>query len=463
MKRIKQIHLVGIGGSGMSGIAEVLINQGYQITGSDANENATVQSLQEIGATIAIGHDAKNIAGADVVVVSTAIAEDNPEVIAAHKKHIPVLRRAQMLGELMRLQYGIAVAGTHGKTTTTSLITSLLTEADLDPTFVIGGVLNSAGCHAKLGSSEYFVAEADESDASFLYLQPKVGVVTNIDMDHMGTYQDSLKSLKNTFIDFLHRLPLNGFAVMCIDDANVQKVLPKIARPVITYGFSDDADVKALDFVQTGTQCTFKVKTKDREFPVLLNLPGQHNVLNALAAITVALECDVAEQDICSALAKFQGVGRRFDILGEFNLRQGEVILLEDYGHHPREIEVTLEAMRAAWPDKRIVLAFQPHRYSRTQDLYDDFVKVLAKADQLIVLDIFPASEEPIPGISGEILTADIAKKSKQKPIFVKDINDIALVLEGIIKDNDVIALQGAGSVGKYAIMLQERFQKECV
>ena len=464
MKRIKCIHFVGVGGSGMSGIAEVLLNKGYKITGSDISENHTIEYLQEMGVQFFLGHHAANVANADIVVVSTAIAKDNPEVVAAHKKHIPVLRRAEMLGELMRLQYGIAVAGTHGKTTTTSLIASVLSEADLDPTFVIGGILNSAGTHAQLGDSEFFVAEADESDASFLYLHPKIAVVTNIDADHMQTYKDDMAELRQAFLDFLHRLPLDGLAILCIDDPIIREMLPDIARPIITYGFSKDADIQASGFKQIGLKSTFVVtrKADDKKFPVVLNLPGKHNVLNALATIATAFECNVSEGTMNCSLSKFQGVGRRSQIHGEFNLTQGHITLIDDYGHHPREIDVTLEAMRDAWPKRRLVLVFQPHRYTRTQSLFDDFATVLAKADKLVLLDIYPANEKPIPGVSGEVLINAVKQKGAVDPVFIEDIADLPFALEGLMQDGDVLLLQGAGSIGISALKLKKRFTEAC-
>ncbi len=464
MKRIKCIHFVGVGGSGMSGIAEVLLNKGYKITGSDISENHTIEYLQEMGVQFFLGHHAANVANADIVVVSTAIAKDNPEVVAAHKKHIPVLRRAEMLGELMRLQYGIAVAGTHGKTTTTSLIASVLSEADLDPTFVIGGILNSAGTHAQLGDSEFFVAEADESDASFLYLHPKIAVVTNIDADHMQTYKDDMAELRQAFLDFLHRLPLDGLAILCIDDPIIREMLPDIARPIITYGFSKDADIQASGFKQIGLKSTFVVtrKADDKKFPVVLNLPGRHNVLNALATIATAFECNVSEGTMNCSLSKFQGVGRRSQIHGEFNLTQGHITLIDDYGHHPREIDVTLEAMRDAWPKRRLVLVFQPHRYTRTQSLFDDFATVLAKADKLVLLDIYPANEKPIPGVSGEVLINAVKQKGAVDPVFIEDIADLPFALEGLMQDGDVLLLQGAGSIGISALKLKKRFTEAC-
>ncbi len=461
MQRIKNIHCIGIGGSGMSGIAEVLLNKGYAISGSDRGENDATRRLQSLGAKVYQGHDAANMNHADVVVVSTAIARDNPELIAARQKHIPILPRAQMLAELMRLQDGIAVAGTHGKTTTTSLVASCLTEGGLDPTFVIGGLLNSAGTHARLGAGKYFIAEADESDASFLYLQPQMTVVTNIDFDHMHTYNDDVNCLQRTFMNFLHHLPFYGLAVVCIDDPIIKRILSDIARPVITYGFDKTADVRALEFKQTGTICQFIVQRKDRprNLSVTLNLPGKHNVLNALAAMIIASECGVSDRAIGNALAKFQGVGRRFQIHGELTFKQGRVLLIDDYGHHPREIAVTMQAIRNAWPDRRLVLAFQPHRYSRTQMLFDDFAQTLSEADILLLLEVYAAGEKPISGVNGRALTRSIRQRGRIEPIFVEQLHDLQWTLDNILLDGDVLLLQGAGSIGATAQQLADKYK----
>lgn len=461
MQRIKHIHCIGIGGSGMSGIAEVLLNKGYAISGSDTGENDATRRLQSLGAKIFQGHDAALIEDADVVVVSTAIAKNNPELIAARQKRIPILPRAQMLAELMRLQHGIAVAGTHGKTTTTSLVASCLTEGGLDPTFVIGGLLNSAGAHAKLGAGKYFIAEADESDASFLYLQPQMTVVTNIDFDHMHTYNDDVNCLTRTFLNFLHHLPFYGLAVVCLDDPIINHILPDIARPVITYGFDKTADVCALDFKQTGTTCQFIVQRKNRpeKLAINLNLPGKHNVLNALAAMTIACECGVSDRAIGNALAKFQGVGRRFQIHGELTFKQGKVLLIDDYGHHPREIAVTMQALRSAWPDRRLVLAFQPHRYSRTQMLFDDFAQTLSEADILLLLEIYAAGEKPISGVNGRALTRSIRQRGRIEPIFVEQLPDLPWTLDNILRDGDILLLQGAGNIGNIAQQLANKYK----
>lgn len=446
MHRIKFIHFVGIGGAGMSGIAEVLLNQGYKVSGSDKQENNATRRLAKLGAKIFYEHDAKNITNANVLVTSSAIALDNPEVIAARKLRIPVIPRAQMLAELMRFHHGIAIAGTHGKTTTTSLIASVLSEGGLDPTFVIGGLLNSAGVHARLGQSRYFVAEADESDASFLYLSPTISVITNIDADHMITYGNDFQRLKQAFLDFIHRLPFYGLAIVCIDDPVIKEILPQIARPMVTYGFDENADIRASEFAQHGITSIFKVQTKDTELNINLNLPGRHNALNTLAAIAVGIECKIKPNLIAKSLQHFKGVGRRFDIRGE--LATPNVLVIDDYGHHPREIQVTLEAVKAAWPDRRLVLAFQPHRYTRTQALFDDFVKVLSAADVLLLLEIYPASEAPIPGISSHALADKIRDQRKINPIIAESVDQLLAILPQILHDDDILLLQGAGNIG---------------
>lgn len=453
MHRIKFIHFVGIGGAGMSGIAEVLLNQNYKISGSDQQENNATRRLAKLGAKIFHEHAAKNIAHADVIVTSSAIALDNPEIVAAHQSRIPVIPRAQMLAELMRFHHGIAIAGTHGKTTTTSLIASVLSEGGLDPTFVIGGLLNSAGVHARLGKSRYFVAEADESDASFLYLNPTISVVTNIDADHMLTYGNDFNRLKQAFLDFLHRLPFYGLAIICTDDPIIKEIVPQISRPIVTYGFDESADIKGLAFMQHGIISQFKVQTNQTELNINLNLPGKHNALNALAAIAVGIECKIKPDLIGKSLQHFKGVGRRFDIRGE--LTTPRVLVIDDYGHHPREIQVTLEAVKAAWPNRRLVLVFQPHRYTRTQALFDDFVKVLLLADELLLLEIYSASETPIPEISSYNLANKI-KKFGKNPIVSKDINQLFNILPNILRDNDILLLQGAGNIGNVSQRLME-------
>lgn len=461
MRQIKKIHFIGVGGSGMSGIAEVLLTQGYTITGSDKNSNTSTKRLTSLGATIFQGHDASNIRGAAAVVISSAIDQTNPEVRAANAAHLPILPRAQMLAELMRFHYGIAIAGTHGKTTTTSLVASILAEAKLDPTFVIGGILNSASTSARLGASRYFVVEADESDASFLYFNPMISIVTNIDADHMQTYDNDFNKLKQAFLDFLHRLPFYGLAVVCIDNPIVREILPQISRPIITYGFSEDADVRAYDFKQQGFGSDFKAhrRKQDSTLNIHLNLPGKHNVLNALAAIAVATECsDVDDNAIVFALKKFTGVGRRLQRYGEISMPQGNVSLIDDYGHHPQEIRVTLEALRAVWPDRRLVLAFQPHRYTRTQSLFEDFTSVLSEVDVLLLMEIYAANETPIVGVDSRTLARNIRQRGKVEPIFVANNDELCAVLPTILKQNDILLIQGAGSIGLMAPRLQQEF-----
>lgn len=459
MGRIKRVYFIGIGGVGMSGIAEVLLNLGYDVSGSDVKNNAVIKRMQGLGATINIGHDAKNIDGCDVVVVSTAIDEHNPEIDAARQRRIPVVRRAEMLAELMRFRFGIAVAGTHGKTTTTSLTASLLAEDELDPTFVIGGKLNSAGAHARLGESRYFVAEADESDASFLYLQPMIAIVTNIDADHMETYGGDFENLRRAFIDFLHQLPFYGLAVVCIDDPIIREMLPEITKPVLTYGFSEDADLRATELTHTGTQCHFVVARggNSTPFKVTLNLPGNHNVLNALAAIAVAQEVGVSEAAIQAGLLQFQGIGRRFQLYGDIHTAKGKVSMVDDYGHHPREVEATVQAVREAWPQRRLVLVFQPHRYTRTRDLFEDFTQVLSKADVLLVTEVYAAGEAPITGADGRTLCRSIRSRGHVDPIFVEEVEDLAETLVDVLQDEDVLLTCGAGSIGAVAAELPQR------
>ncbi|OEF24977.1 UDP-N-acetylmuramate--L-alanine ligase [Vibrio rumoiensis] len=457
MRRVKCIHFVGIGGAGMSGIAEVLLNEGYEISGSDLSENAVTERLKAKGATIYFGHQATNIEKASVVVVSTAISAENAELVAAKKLRIPVVRRAEMLAELMRFRHGIAVAGTHGKTTTTALVTQIYFEAGLDPTFVNGGLVKSAGTNARLGSSRYLIAEADESDASFLHLQPMVSIVTNIEADHMDTYGGDFEVLKQTFIDFLHNLPFYGQAIVCIDDPVVRELIPRISRQVITYGFSEDADVRIVNYHQTGQQGKFTVVREGRaDLDITLNIPGKHNALNASAAIAVATEDDIADDAIVRALVSTQGTGRRFDHLGEFNTGNGHAMLVDDYGHHPSEVDVTIQAARSGWPDKRLVMIFQPHRYSRTRDLYDDFANVLEKVDVLIMLDVYAAGENPIAGADGRALCRTIRSRGKLDPIFVPDVNKLPSTLANLIEDNDLVLTQGAGDVGKVAKKLAD-------
>lgn len=458
MRRIRVIHFVGIGGAGMCGIAEVLLNQGYRITGSDLKDSPVTQRLRTLGAEVSIGHQEDNISEADVLVVSTAIDESNPEVSAALARRVPIVRRAEMLAELMRFRHGIAVAGTHGKTTTTSLVTSVLAEAKLDPTFVIGGKLNSAGANARLGLSRYLVAEADESDASFLHLQPMVSIVTNIDADHMSTYGGDFEKLKNTFIEFLHNLPFYGLAVVCIDDDNVRSILPGLSRQVTTYGFSEDADYRATDLQQDGIFTSFNVHRpgKDAPLSIRMRMPGKHNVLNALAAIAVAEDEGVDEQSIVRALEKFEGVGRRFQINGTVPLGNGDVMLVDDYGHHPRELEVTLDAIRKGFPERRLVMVFQPHRYSRTRDLYEDFVRVLSDADVLLLMEVYPAGEKPIAGADGRSMCGTIRQRGSVDPVFIERDESLKTPLQTMLRPGDLLLTQGAGDIGGIAINIAE-------
>lgn len=457
MRRIRCIHFIGIGGAGMCGIAEVLLNQGYQISGSDAKAGKTTERLQQLGATVFIGHAAENIANAHVVVVSTAIDDNNPEIIAAREARLPIVRRAEMLGELMRYRHGIAIAGTHGKTTTTSLVTSILAEGGFDPTFVIGGLLNSAGTNAKLGGSRYLVAEADESDASFLHLQPMAAVVTNIDADHMDTYGGSFEKLKETFIEFLHNLPFYGLAVVCGDDAVICELLPRIARPTLTYGFAEANDIRAVDIRHEGMQTHFTVLRPQKEpLTISLNLPGLHNVLNALAAIAIATDEGVEDTAIQRALSQFQGVGRRFQQYGEFDIGTGSVCLVDDYGHHPREVEATLKAARQSFPNRRLVLMFQPHRYTRTRDCFEDFVQVLSQVDVLLLLDVYSAGEKPIAGADGRTLARSIRARGVVEPLFIEKTEELNTLLKTVLQPNDVLLTQGAGTVGALALELAQ-------
>ncbi|MGB0466954.1 MAG: UDP-N-acetylmuramate--L-alanine ligase [Pontibacterium sp.] len=457
MRRIRGIHFVGIGGVGMCGIAEVLLNQGYEVSGSDLKETATINRLAAAGAVIYMGHHETNVAAADVVVVSTAVNEENPEVKAARERRVPVVRRAEMLAELMRYRHGIAVAGTHGKTTTTSLVASVLAEGGLDPTFVIGGRLTSAGTNAKLGGSRYLVAEADESDASFLHLQPMVAIVTNIDADHMETYEGDFNKLKQTFVKFLHNLPFYGLAVMCIDDPVVREVMPEVSRSIVTYGFSDEADVQATDLRQDGMYTHFKVKRLGdlADLDITLTMPGRHNVLNALAAIAVATDEGLDDASVCRALAKFEGVGRRFQVLGDVPVEGGEVMLVDDYGHHPTEVEAVVKAVREGWPDKRLVMIYQPHRYSRTRDLYEDFVQVLSEPDLLLLLEVYAAGEEPVQGADGRSLCRSIRQRGRIEPVFVQRADEIEHILRDVLEPGDLLLTQGAGDITSLAHTLK--------
>jgi UDP-N-acetylmuramate--alanine ligase len=462
--KVKHVHFVGIGGAGMSGIAEVLLNLGYTVSGTDLAENATTQRLASLGARVLHGHAAGHIGGADAVVVSTAVANDNPEVVAAREKGVPIVPRAMMLAELMRLRQGIAVAGTHGKTTTTSLIASILAEAGMDPTFVIGGRLVAAGANARLGGGEFLVAEADESDASFLYLQPVLAVVTNIDADHMETYQHDFNRLKQAFVDFLEHLPFYGLAVLCGDDANVRDIMPRITKPVLTYGVSEDVELRAENIRHGGGQMHFRVVCHPRRAPralpadldITLNLPGQHNVLNALAAIAVAREVGASDAAIVKALAEFHGVGRRFQRYGGVALPAGgTATLIDDYGHHPAEMAATLAAVRGAFPGRRVLLAFQPHRYTRTRDLFEDFVKVLSSVDALVLAEVYAAGEAPIVAADGRALARALRVAGKVEPVFVETVAEMPQALLDAALDGDVIVTMGAGSVGGVPTALQ--------
>ena len=453
---IKRIHFVGVGGTGMSGIAEVLSNLGYVVSGSDIKGSSVTERLAALGVNITIGHNRDNVTSVDVVVASTAIDRSNEEIDQAYLNRIPVIPRAEMLAELMRFRFGIAVAGTHGKTTTTSLTASMLAEGGLDPTFVIGGRLNSSGSNAKLGLGNYLVAEADESDASFLYLQPMIAVVTNIDQDHMETYQNNYQRLKDTFIEFLHHLPFYGLAVMCLDDEGIREILPKISKPVITYGVHEDADIRAVDISQNGMLTTYSVLRKGN-YPLLrvtLNMPGWHNMLNSLAAIAVATKLAVSDDAIISSLAVFKGVGRRFQVNGDLAIDGGKITLVDDYGHHPKEISATLEALHQAWPERRSVIIFQPHRYTRTRDLFEDFVQILSTVDVLILMDVYPAGETVITGADGRALSRAIRMRAQVDPIFVDGWQELPTILAGIVKPEDVILTMGAGNVGQFATQL---------
>jgi UDP-N-acetylmuramate--alanine ligase len=463
MGRIRHIHFVGIGGSGMGGIAEVILNLGYEVSGSDLGANNVTKRLQELGAKVLQGHAEGNIENADVVVISSAVKSDNPEVQAAKRHRIPVIPRAEMLAELMRFRFGIAVAGTHGKTTTTSLVASLLAEGGLDPTFVIGGRLNSAGTNARLGESRYLVAEADESDASFLHLQPMISIVTNIDADHMETYGGDFDQLRDTFMEFLHHLPFYGLAVLCGDDPVVQGMIPELNCSVITYGINEQADLVAKDINQNGYQTNFTVfyQEENTSFDVTLNMPGLHNVLNAMAAIAVAHELGVEDAAIKRALTNFQGIGRRFQVYDDLQLSIGKVMHIDDYGHHPSEVNATINAIRKGWPDKRLVVAFQPHRYTRTRDLFEDFSMVLSHVDALVLLEVYPAGESPIAGADGRSLSRAIRARGQVEPVFVEDINDLPEALLGVLQDGDILLTLGAGSIGAVASQLADLLRQQ--
>ena len=458
MRRIRRIHFVGIGGSGMSGIAGVLLNQGYRISGSALIINESSAQLQDAGATVFRGHNSEHVDGADVVVKSSAVTFDNVEIAAAVERGIPVVRRAEMLAELMRYRHGVAIAGTHGKTTTTSLITAIFAADKRDPTFVVGGRVNSVGANAKLGSGRYLIAEADESDASFLHLQPMVSVVTNIEADHMETYDFDFDRLKDTYLQFLHNLPFYGLAVLCIDDETIESILIKIGRPTLTYGFNLKAAYRIKNFASSANTCCFQVDRPD-DLPTLqvkLNIPGVHNALNATAAIAVASDEGISDQSIVRGLESFSGVGRRFEIIGEFPVAQGTAMLVDDYGHHPTEIRATIDAVRAGWPSKRLVMAFQPHRYSRTRDMFDEFVDVLSQVDQLILTDVYSAGEEVIDGATSEDLSLAIEQRGAVKPVYVGELQRVTGAITDLVQADDLVLTQGAGSVTKLVAMLTE-------
>jgi UDP-N-acetylmuramate--alanine ligase len=463
MRRIHRIHFVGIGGSGMGGIAEVLLNLGYEVQGTDLKPNAVTARLEALGARVAFGHDASRIEGADVLVVSTAVSRENPEVAAALERRIPVVPRAEMLGELMRFRSAIAVAGTHGKTTTTSLVASVLAEGGEDPTFVIGGRLKSAGTNARLGAGRYLVAEADESDASFLHLQPIISVVTNIDNDHLATHDGDFSRLRQSFVDFLHNLPFYGLAVLCTDDPEVRGILPQVGRPVVTYGIQEGADVRATAIARDGLRTSFVVLRPGRAEPlaVTVNLPGTHNVLNSLAAIAVATELGVDDAAIQRGLARFQGVDRRLQFIADVPVGEGMATIVDDYGHHPTEIAATLEAVRQGYAGRRVVLAFQPHRYTRTRDLLDDFATVLSTADALLVTEVYAAGESPIAGADGRAICRAVRGRGHVEPVFVARVEELAEALRDLLRRGDVVLAMGAGNISAVAHDLPARLAAE--
>lgn len=464
MRRIKTIHFIGIGGVGMSGIAEVLSNLGYVVTGSDLHKNASTERLNNLGIKVTYSHISENVATCDAVVISTAVPENNIEIVTARQRRIPIVPRAEMLAELMRFKQGIAVAGTHGKTTTTSLIATVFAAAKLDPTFVVGGKVNSFGFNAKLGQGGYFIAEADESDASFLHLSPMISIVTNIDRDHMETYEHDFELLTATFLEFIHRLPFYGLVVLCIDDPAVRSLLPAITRPYITYGFSADADIRAINWHVDGRRTHFTVQIPGYSEPIAMqvNLSGKHNVLNSLAALAVALEADIPVTCIQDSLAQFKGVGRRFEVLGEFSIDDKNFTLMDDYGHHPREVQAVIEAARGSWPGRRLVMIYQPHRYTRTKALFEDFAVTLSEVDVLIMLDIYSAGEAQIPGVDSRNLCGSIRQRGLVDPIFVEDTEQLSVILQSIVQDGDIVITQGAGTIGKIAKSLAQQFV-ECV
>lgn len=459
MRRIRRVHFVGIGGAGMSGIAEVLINQGYEVSGSDIKASSVTKRLIDMGAKVFIGHSETNTLGVDVVVSSSAVHADNPEIMSARERRIPVVPRAEMLGELMRYRYGIAVAGTHGKTTTTSLMASVLAAAKEDPTFIIGGLVNSTGTNAQLGASRYLVAEADESDASFLHLQPMVAVVTNIDADHMETYGGDFSKLKKTFIAFLHNLPFYGLAVLCGDDPVVTDIIPDIARPILTYGFDEHCDFQAINLRQNKMHTEFEVVRPGHDQPlaVRINIPGVHNVLNATAVIAFATDEGISDSAIQDGLANFQGVGRRFQVYGNFPLGDGDAMLVDDYGHHPREVAAVIKAVRDGWPERRLVMVYQPHRYTRTRDLYEDFVDVLSSVDALVLLEVYSAGEDAIPGADSRHLCRSIRARGVLEPIFVETVEGVPAIIKELVRAGDIVITQGAGNVGVLSPELAKR------
>ena len=462
MRRINRVHFVGIGGSGMSGIAEVMLSLGYEVQGSDLKRNASVLRLENQGATVFIGHDEKNIETADAIVVSSAVDDSNPEVAAARAALLPVVARAEMLAELMRFRYSIAVAGTHGKTTTTSMVASVLAEGGLDPTFVIGGRLKSADTNARLGQGDYLVAEADESDASFKHLKPMLAIVTNIDADHMSTYDGDIDKLRSGFVEFLHNLPFYGLAILCADDSGIAEILGQVGRSIVTYGVDSEADIRAENVRFNGENTTFDVYRVGREEPlaIRLHLPGMHNVRNALATIAVANELHISDKALVTALEKFEGIDRRFQILGDVRSKNGQVMLVDDYGHHPTEIAATLAAARAGWPGKRVVLVFQPHRYTRTRDLMDDFASVLSDADVLILLEVFAAGEDPIAGADGRAIARAVRTRGGVEPVFVETLDDLVPVLEEQIVAGDLVLTMGAGNIGSFVSDLPTRLSQ---
>lgn len=453
MRRVRRVHMVGIGGVGMAGIASVLLNLGYKVSGSDIVESATVKALTEQGARITIGHEAANIAGANVVVVSTAVAADNPEVLAAREQLVPVVPRAEMLAELMRFRYGIAVAGTHGKTTTTSLVAALLAEGDLDPTFVVGGRVLGANSNARLGEGPYLVAEADESDASFLMLSPLMAIVTNIDADHLDTYDGEFSRLVDAFIEFLHHLPFYGLAVLCVDDPVVREMLPRVGRPIRTYGIDESADVQAINIrhEEHGARFTLRVSDITDDLEVFLNLPGTHNVRNALAAIAVALELGVSPTALQKGMAEFTGISRRCEVHGDIVLGGKTCLLVDDYGHHPREMAAIVDAVRESWPERRLVVAFQPHRYTRTRDLFDDLCQVLSTLETLVLCEVYPAGEKAISGADGRALARGLRARGRVAPVFINDVHELPDVLADVVDDGDVLLTLGAGDIGSVA------------